>query len=152
MYYRLRNGPIWTDHHQQRSSIITPCSHCYLPFGSSNRWLEVLYDSVCDQQRPLRAPCYITKDFLQMQWRFTGRKMDGDKDLGLLWERSTSSSQARPNEQIGFCSCLFKSIRNSCAACVWEKLGIRINAALMCTVSRLFNAAARGIILPDAME
>lgn len=48
----LYNGPIWTDHHQQHSSIITPCADCYLPSGSTNQWLAMLYGPMCDLHLP----------------------------------------------------------------------------------------------------
>lgn len=84
------NGPIWTDHHRQHSSIITQHSDCYLPFRRTDRWLAMLYGPVwrlrppagTDPPPPAR---YISpRNFLQMWWRFTGWKLDSDKDLWLI--------------------------------------------------------------------
>ena len=91
------NGPIWTDHHRQHSSIITPHSDCYLPLRRTDRWPAMLYGPVWRLRLPAGTdppPRYISpRNFLQMWWKFTGRKMDSDKDLWLIRraQRNTSS-------------------------------------------------------------
>lgn len=108
------NGPIWTDHHRQHSSIITPHSDCYLPFRRTDRWLAMLYGPVCRDRSPpppARAIyhhgifCRCGGDLQDASWIVI-------KIYGLLGERSaTHPPSGRADEMMRFVFCLLESMK-----------------------------------------